>query len=231
MSVLELIEQERKEQVEKHGFTSKHDDQYGQFELLRAAKYCITGNAKDWPNDWGSSFRKKIDGKSYNQKLIVAAAFLVAELERTTRASAGMETNIPYDKHSIGYFLYNCEHPYSSNLLDCAIEMKVDNIIVSDFRHALDSLVYTAEQTPHNDYFKLSAFASAYKSGLLGDLDKQYKFLNRHLDKVKELQKDYALENIEKMVKDLCTTTCTTNLPAQIKDAISDYKKLINQKS
>jgi hypothetical protein len=96
MTGIELIAQERKEQIEKHGFTfEKYDQYYVNGELLQAACFCLEqANTKQyfvrpeddikaiWPKNWDISFKNKIIAKSRVCKLIVAGAFFMAENDR-----------------------------------------------------------------------------------------------------------------------------------------------------
>lgn len=82
---IELIAQERAEQIEKHGWDLSHDADYANGELRRAAIFCLTLYEQDWP--WhdggiGTHFYNKIIEKSYEQRLVVAGAFCAAELDR-----------------------------------------------------------------------------------------------------------------------------------------------------
>lgn len=78
---IELIKNERKEQIKKHGYTRSHDKKHNtQAELIQGARYCL-GEA-EWPMFWSPMFKQKIDRKTQIQKLIVAGAFYMAEQDR-----------------------------------------------------------------------------------------------------------------------------------------------------
>lgn len=92
---IELIAQERKEQIEKHGFTiEKYYRYYVNGELLQAACFCLEladpklyfvqelAALKTWPKKWDVKFKNKIVRKSKVEKLIVAGAFFMAENDR-----------------------------------------------------------------------------------------------------------------------------------------------------
>jgi hypothetical protein len=94
---IELIAQERKEQIEKHGFTfEKYDRYYTHGELLQAACFCLNlANPQyyfleerdqhiipRWPKKWDVNFKNKIVRKSKIGQLIVAGAFFMAEGDR-----------------------------------------------------------------------------------------------------------------------------------------------------
>lgn len=91
-SGIELITQERQEQIEKHGFSVVKDAEfYEDFELIQAALFCIdqateTGfglkTGINWPKAWGIKFKKKILAKDRIGQLKVAGAFIAAEIDR-----------------------------------------------------------------------------------------------------------------------------------------------------
>lgn len=67
MKGIELIAQERKEQIEKHGFTfEKYDRYYINSELFQAASFCLELGTKpvemlfSWPKGWGKHFENKV---------------------------------------------------------------------------------------------------------------------------------------------------------------------------
>lgn len=80
---IERIAQERKEQIEKHGFNKEQDKLYVHGELVRAAKACISGNWFDFPAFWATSpIPKRIVVKPLMNRLIIAGAFYMAEQDR-----------------------------------------------------------------------------------------------------------------------------------------------------
>jgi hypothetical protein len=87
---IELIAEERREQIEKHGWSKGHDSNYQNKELQQAAYYCLMlaeykgykGQNRFWPEDWGTHFEHKIINKPVISKLIVAGALLMAENAR-----------------------------------------------------------------------------------------------------------------------------------------------------
>lgn len=81
-TAIEQIAQERQEQIEKHGFTLERDQRYEAEELRWAAIYCLTGNIEHWPSGLPHEWRKKIDAKSYPEKLATSGAFSAAEIDR-----------------------------------------------------------------------------------------------------------------------------------------------------
>lgn len=89
---IELIAQERKEQIEKHGWSLEHDAKYKNGELLQAAKFAEMATGRGigfdgaigahWPKGWSNHLRRKIILKTKSQALVVAGAFYMAENDR-----------------------------------------------------------------------------------------------------------------------------------------------------
>jgi hypothetical protein len=84
---IELIAQERKEQIEKHGYTLELDAGYRNKQLVQAAEYCfmLTGlwnKSVFWPEGWDNKTAIRIAGKSIVEQLVIGAAFLMAENDR-----------------------------------------------------------------------------------------------------------------------------------------------------
>lgn len=80
---VELIAEERQEQINKHGYGLKHDlntNQEGQ--LLMAAVFCITREATMWPAGWSTEYRDELYEKPLEQRIRIAGALLAAELDR-----------------------------------------------------------------------------------------------------------------------------------------------------
>src|SRR5687768_4545537 len=79
----ELIAEERREQIEKHGFDIKNDEHYSNNELIKAALFCINPYQFEWPFYWGESFRDKILAKQdITDRLKVAGALIAADIDR-----------------------------------------------------------------------------------------------------------------------------------------------------
>lgn len=76
------IKWERSRQKQDHKFTCEHDDQWIAGELLMAADAYMTNDAALWP--WADS---KYSGHKHTkrERLIKAAALIVAEIERMDR--------------------------------------------------------------------------------------------------------------------------------------------------
>lgn len=79
---IQLITEERKEQIEKHGWDLANDMDYGRNELVKAALFCISPKFFEWPFNWTEEFRKKIIKKNRVDQLKVAGALIAAEIDR-----------------------------------------------------------------------------------------------------------------------------------------------------
>lgn len=91
---IELIAEERQEQIEKHGWTLEHDAKYTNGELVQSAKFSEIATGRGigfdgleiegayWPIGWSNYFRRKIILKTKVQALAVAGAFYMAENDR-----------------------------------------------------------------------------------------------------------------------------------------------------
>lgn len=79
---IELITEERLEQIEKHGWDLKHDADYNQNQLIKAALFCISPENFEWPYYWHEHFRAKILLKNRVNQLRVAGALIAAEIDR-----------------------------------------------------------------------------------------------------------------------------------------------------
>lgn len=93
-SGIELIAQERQEQIEKHGRTIDHDLEANTFHQLSDAAALLCGVPtellydeqpipKDYaPFNWElATFRKMMD-KDYIDRLVIAGALIAAEIDR-----------------------------------------------------------------------------------------------------------------------------------------------------
>lgn len=96
---IELIAKERQEQIEKHGWNIEKDKCYKSEELLKAALFCIDQKRFEFPWGWIEKFRTKIVRKNRVQQLIVAGAFIAAEIDRILELEGNYE------------FCENCEKP------------------------------------------------------------------------------------------------------------------------
>ena len=90
MTGIELITQERKEQIEKHFKTIEHDARINiQHQLCDAATQLAEWNkmlcieAEDWiPIGWDVEAWRKMFNKPYKERLIIAGALIAAEIDR-----------------------------------------------------------------------------------------------------------------------------------------------------
>lgn len=92
VSGVELIAKERKEQIEKHGFSIIDDaEYYEKMELVAAALFCIDQTIgpgyglktyKEWPAGWDDKFKHKILAKDEIGQLQVAGAFIAARIDQ-----------------------------------------------------------------------------------------------------------------------------------------------------
>jgi len=82
MTGIELIAEERQEQLSKHNRTKEHDAQYTNYELLMGATTALTACADEWPENWDKAIRDKILSKSRIDQLKIAGALIAAEIDR-----------------------------------------------------------------------------------------------------------------------------------------------------
>lgn len=85
---IELIADERQEQIEDHGRTIEHDVQHNQnFQLSEAAGMLTILDPNDLPHiiaptGWDEWHFKCMMDKPYEDRLVIAGALLAAELDR-----------------------------------------------------------------------------------------------------------------------------------------------------
>jgi hypothetical protein len=83
MTGIELITQEREEQINKHGWSLKNDTDYLHNELIKAALFAINPEQFEWPFYWHEDFRNKIINKpNAIERLKIAGALIAAEIDR-----------------------------------------------------------------------------------------------------------------------------------------------------
>ena len=97
-SGIELIEIERKEQIEKHGRSIENDAKFNSSnELPNTAALLINGG--EWasfeesdmemmPDGWDENIWRKMLLKTYPERLIIAGALIAAELDRLNFVNA-----------------------------------------------------------------------------------------------------------------------------------------------
>jgi hypothetical protein len=86
---IELIAEERREQIEKHGFDVLHNQEYYEGgQLIGAALFAITGDDKFYPQEWGDWWLKKMFAKVGSrvqlniERFKIAGALIAAEIDR-----------------------------------------------------------------------------------------------------------------------------------------------------
>jgi hypothetical protein len=81
---IELIFNERKEQIEKHGYTVEKDVVHnGDGQLLDAAKKIISIPPDVTPPyDWNEDVWQYMINKSHKDRLVLSGAWIAAELDR-----------------------------------------------------------------------------------------------------------------------------------------------------
>lgn len=95
---IELIAQERQEQIEKHGWNIEKDACYRNGELIQAALFCIDQERFKWPRKWILKFRTKILHKTRIDQLKVAGALIAAEIDRLLYIASLSKSDINYLK-------------------------------------------------------------------------------------------------------------------------------------
>jgi len=83
MNGIEMIQQERKDQIEKHGRDLNHDIRYNaDSQLLQCAKALISDNPEqNHPIGWEDSAVYKMANKPKIERLAIAAALIAAEID------------------------------------------------------------------------------------------------------------------------------------------------------
>ncbi len=80
---IELIAQERKEQIEKHGYSVEQDEWHNDNnELIIAAMALLSDDGMRMPSKWNIVSIQKMINKLYKERLIIAGALIAAELDR-----------------------------------------------------------------------------------------------------------------------------------------------------
>lgn len=77
---IELIAQERQEQIEKHGYTQDHDTQYTENELVDFATALLQNNIGYYP--WNPTLWVHVKRKTRLDQLAIAGALIAAEIDR-----------------------------------------------------------------------------------------------------------------------------------------------------
>jgi hypothetical protein len=86
---IELIAEERQEQIEKHKRTVAEDVEYndnGQLalgaEMLLAAEHEEGIDPYSYPDGWDEDICRKMLAKPYKERLVIAGALIAAEIDR-----------------------------------------------------------------------------------------------------------------------------------------------------
>lgn len=84
-----LIMKERQEQIQKHGYTSWHDDEHADGEILQAASSVlereVTGLDPEVEFPWEDESLNKILGHDKIGRLTIVGALIAAEIDRLRR--------------------------------------------------------------------------------------------------------------------------------------------------
>jgi hypothetical protein len=89
MTGIELIAQERRQQIEKHGRTIEKDvDQNDDNQLSMGALMLLSVDYEEgidsasFPQGWDHDICQHMIGKTYKERLIIAGALIAAEIDR-----------------------------------------------------------------------------------------------------------------------------------------------------
>jgi len=81
MNGVDKIAQERKEQIEKHGYSVENDCRYVEGQLLMAVAAIVQMDVDRWPADWNRAGYTKIMSKPRAEQLAIAGALIAAEID------------------------------------------------------------------------------------------------------------------------------------------------------
>ena len=83
---IELITEERQEQIGKHQWDEEHDSEHREGQLAIAAAFALDPPVNPSLLDEGyggwEEFESKICDKSYKERLVIAGALIAAEIDR-----------------------------------------------------------------------------------------------------------------------------------------------------
>lgn len=80
---IELIAEERQEQIKKHDRSLEYDKNFNKNgQLRRGAMALLSLDDSLFSNNWEVPLCQKMMQKSYKDRLIIAGAFIAAELDR-----------------------------------------------------------------------------------------------------------------------------------------------------
>ena len=97
---IELISQERQEQIEKHGYTGEHHaahpEWYDEGQLISAAHMLSAYDPYRSPEDlyrrmvplhWDKKWWQRMCDKPFKERLIIAGALIAAEIDRLSQTN------------------------------------------------------------------------------------------------------------------------------------------------
>ena len=131
-----FIKSERKRQIEK-GFDVAHDDTHINGELAAAAAaYAQVGCYDLYPFDNPDKFKENQETMTRVQQLVVAGAFIVAEIERLMRSGLEIDIEIDIETGDVLFSRDNTEildavkaiNPDDDGTLECFIKDKPETI-------------------------------------------------------------------------------------------------------
>lgn len=145
---IDLITEERNRQIQKEGFSEKHDLAYKNNELEDYAMFLLTGNEDYFPNGWDIEWKEKRFKRSRRENIIKAAALLAAHLDATkvkmkkfllnTTSESGdnytyfiNHTKKPSDKEIHAFLMVNATDKDDDNLYENVA--LIQEIIETDF--------------------------------------------------------------------------------------------------
>lgn len=90
----QLVAEERQKQIDKHGFTAEHHvnhpEWYEEDQLLKAsASILLPEEFSRTPENWDVAWFHNLKNRSRKERLIIAGALIVAELDRLAEIEKG----------------------------------------------------------------------------------------------------------------------------------------------
>ncbi len=102
---IQLIAQERKEQIEKHGRTVEGDMLLNRNDELTTAARALLSNStprtrfSHMPVSWNDDVCIKMSKKAYKERLIIAGALIAAEIDRLQHAEEECQMILSFSTH------------------------------------------------------------------------------------------------------------------------------------
>lgn len=148
---IELITEERQEQIEKHGRTIESDVKYNSnYELSHGATALMFTPDEESPVDiivafgklknWDAQILNKMVGKPYKERLVIAGALIAAEIDRLQNKNIGEFS----DKKLIENERCSCGVPNSQHNTCCGWENA--NIIFFPWEHTVPAYISPEEK-------------------------------------------------------------------------------------